>query len=207
MVRQRARAPSLRCWSDALFVLALRRRHHPDGQPQPRRPEGGLWHQVQLLQRRCARRSAAERVRRPARLSYVTRAGPAPEKLTDAIFTRSTQITEYHILKEEAKVSDACGPHRRSRAHPADLADRLRRRGQPQAGPAHCRRELPPSPNRNCAASLTRCARSLVLQVIDATVEYAELMRSIFDFAALRTFLQRPDFRLIYDSMHGGMPP
>jgi phosphoglucomutase len=43
--------------------------------------------------------------------------------------------------------------------------------------------------------------------VIDAATSYAGLMKSIFDFPALRQFVARPDFRLLYDSMHGVAGP
>jgi len=45
------------------------------------------------------------------------------------------------------------------------------------------------------------------IEVIDATVEYLDLMKSIFDFPALKKFLQRKDFKFIYDAMHGVAGP
>lgn len=48
---------------------------------------------------------------------------------------------------------------------------------------------------------------TMELEVIDATIEYSKLMSSIFDFKALKTFLARPDFSFVYDSMHGVAGP
>lgn len=45
------------------------------------------------------------------------------------------------------------------------------------------------------------------VEVIDAASAYVELMKSIFDFPALRQFVSRPDFRMVYDSMHGVAGP
>eukprot|EP00456_Euglypha_rotunda_P033508 TRINITY_DN25921_c0_g1_i1.p1 TRINITY_DN25921_c0_g1~~TRINITY_DN25921_c0_g1_i1.p1 ORF type:complete len:168 (+),score=38.13 TRINITY_DN25921_c0_g1_i1:158-661(+) len=43
----------------------------------------------------------------------------------------------------------------------------------------------------------------MVIQVIDAAKSYVDLMKSIFDFPALKKFVQRKDFSLVYDAMHG----
>eukprot|EP00793_Prasinoderma_coloniale_P006718 PRCOL_00001548-RA len=45
------------------------------------------------------------------------------------------------------------------------------------------------------------------LVVIDAAALYVELMEGIFDFEALRAFLQRKDFTMVYDGMHGVAGP
>ena len=42
------------------------------------------------------------------------------------------------------------------------------------------------------------------VEVIDSVADYAALMEQIFDFAALRTLLARPDFHVLIDCMHGG---
>lgn len=45
------------------------------------------------------------------------------------------------------------------------------------------------------------------VEVVDATTLYADLMKSIFNFPALREFVNRPDFKMTYDSMHGVAGP
>ncbi len=47
----------------------------------------------------------------------------------------------------------------------------------------------------------------MTIQVIDAVGEYADLMKSIFDFGSLKTFVSRSDFSMVYDSMSGVAGP
>jgi phosphoglucomutase len=48
---------------------------------------------------------------------------------------------------------------------------------------------------------------SLEVEVISAPQAYATLMKSIFDFDALRQLIARKDFRMVYDSMNGVAGP
>jgi len=48
---------------------------------------------------------------------------------------------------------------------------------------------------------------SLTIEVVDAPKEYAKLMKSIFDFDALRELIGRKDFSFVYDAMHGVAGP
>jgi phosphoglucomutase len=41
------------------------------------------------------------------------------------------------------------------------------------------------------------------VEVIDTTADSVKLLKSIFDFDAIKSLLDRPDFSMIYDSMHG----
>lgn len=41
------------------------------------------------------------------------------------------------------------------------------------------------------------------LEIFDGTVNYTEMMRSIFDFEKLRNLLSRPDFTMTFDALHG----
>jgi phosphoglucomutase len=91
----------------------------------------------------------------------VTNGGPAPEKVTEAIFARSKQIAEYRIL-------DA-----------ADVA--LDELGVSELG-------------------------GMQVEVIDPVADYAELMASIFDFAAIRALLAN-GFRIKFDAMHAVTGP
>eukprot|EP00899_Mesostigma_viride_P025175 jgi/Mesvir1/5842/Mv00635-RA.1 len=43
--------------------------------------------------------------------------------------------------------------------------------------------------------------------VIDPTETWTALMKTIFDFSALKAFIARPDFKFVYDAMHGVAGP
>ncbi|CAN1211106.1 alpha-D-glucose phosphate-specific phosphoglucomutase [Tumidithrix helvetica PCC 7403] len=88
--------------------------------------------------------------------------GPAPEKVTDAIYDRTKTISQYKIL--EASDID------------------LDRQGDFQLG-------------------------SMVVKVIDAVADYAELMESLFDFDRIQLLLTKLPFRLCVDSMHAVTGP
>ena len=49
--------------------------------------------------------------------------------------------------------------------------------------------------------------RDTEIEVIDPVEEYAELMRSQFDFEAIRELIGRPGFSLCFDAMHGVTGP
>jgi phosphoglucomutase len=87
--------------------------------------------------------------------------GPAPEKITDAIYAQSLSITE--VLVVEAPDID------------------LDRVASQRVG-------------------------DLVVEVIDPVADYVELMRKLFDFAALRA-LFASGFRLAFDAMHAVTGP
>ncbi|MDH4233775.1 MAG: alpha-D-glucose phosphate-specific phosphoglucomutase [Gallionella sp.] len=82
--------------------------------------------------------------------------GPAPEKITDAIFAASKQISQYRIID----------------AGDVDL-DKL---GDSKLG-------------------------DMTVSVIDPVADYAELMESLFDFAAIRALLAS-SFHIKFDAMH-----
>ena len=87
--------------------------------------------------------------------------GPAPEKVTDAIFVRSKVLASYRIVD----------------APDIDL-DRI---GKQAVG-------------------------DMVVEVIDPVADYAGLMESLFDFAAIRD-LVAGGFRLCFDAMHAVTGP
>ena len=41
------------------------------------------------------------------------------------------------------------------------------------------------------------------VEVFDGTEAHIALLREIFDFTAIKALLARPDFRMVYDGMHG----
>jgi phosphoglucomutase len=82
--------------------------------------------------------------------------GPAPEKITDAIFARSKAISAYRIVE----------------APDVDL-DKI---GATEVGGAH-------------------------VEIVDPVANYAALMRSLFDFDAIRA-LFASGFRMRFDGMH-----
>src|SRR5665811_58370 len=87
--------------------------------------------------------------------------GPAPEKITEAIFAASKKIAQYRI---------------------ADAADvELDRTGDYEIG-------------------------DMTVSVIDPVADYAELMESLFDFAAIRALLAG-GFRIRFDAMHAVTGP
>ncbi|MBP8267456.1 MAG: alpha-D-glucose phosphate-specific phosphoglucomutase [Zoogloea sp.] len=87
--------------------------------------------------------------------------GPAPEKITDAIFARSKRLTGYRIL---------------------DAIDiDLDRPGAQRLG-------------------------GMSVEVIDPVADYAELMESLFDFAAIRE-LFADGFGICFDAMHAVTGP
>jgi phosphoglucomutase len=45
------------------------------------------------------------------------------------------------------------------------------------------------------------------VSVVDPTHVYFELMKTLFDFDSLKAFVQRPDFKLVFDGMHGVSGP
>jgi phosphoglucomutase len=87
--------------------------------------------------------------------------GPAPEKITEAIYAASKQITQYRI------------------AETADVT--LDRTGDYQIG-------------------------GMTVSVIDPVEAYAELMESLFDFAAIRKLLSG-GFKIKFDAMHAVTGP
>jgi len=82
--------------------------------------------------------------------------GPAPEKVTDAVFARSQEVQTLHISDSPDIALDSLG---------------------------------------------TVTMDGMQVTVIDPVAQYAELMRSLFDFEAIRTLFAR-GFRLRYDAMH-----
>ena len=87
--------------------------------------------------------------------------GPAPEKITEAIFAKSKTILQYKI---------------------ADFSDvNIDVIGETQLD-------------------------GFAVQVIDPVTDYADLMASMFDFAAIKSLLQS-DFKLKFDGMHAVTGP
>lgn len=43
--------------------------------------------------------------------------------------------------------------------------------------------------------------------IIDPFAEYVEVLKSCFDFGAMKAFAQRPDFSILFDGMHGAGGP
>jgi len=82
--------------------------------------------------------------------------GPAPEKITEAIFAASKKIAQYRIFDAADVALDTLGDSR--------LGD-------------------------------------MTVSVIDPVGDYAGLMESLFDFAAIRTLLEG-GFRIKFDAMH-----
>ena len=43
------------------------------------------------------------------------------------------------------------------------------------------------------------------MQVLDPAEDYVKLLKTIFDFEAIKKLLHRNDFSFVYDAMHGGV--
>ncbi|MDP2822233.1 MAG: alpha-D-glucose phosphate-specific phosphoglucomutase [Sulfuritalea sp.] len=87
--------------------------------------------------------------------------GPAPEKITDAIYARSRALTRYRIVEAPDVALDEIGCY---------------------------------------------TLGEMSVEVIDPVADYAELMESLFDFAAIRTLIGG-GFRLCFDAMHAVTGP
>jgi phosphoglucomutase len=47
----------------------------------------------------------------------------------------------------------------------------------------------------------------MTVHVLDSTEDYVELMKTLFDFEILKAFVNRPDFKMLFDGMHGASGP
>jgi len=91
--------------------------------------------------------------------------GPAPEKLTDAIYTNTTTIKEYKICSELPDI---------------DITKVATHTFMSEDG-----------------------KNGVQVEIIDSTAAHVTLLKSIFDFDAIKYLLDRKDFSMTYDSMHG----
>jgi len=87
--------------------------------------------------------------------------GPAPEKITEAIYARSKELARYRVIEAPDVALDQTG---------------------------------------------TYALGEMKVEVIDPVSDYAELMESLFDFAAIRALLGS-GFRLCFDAMHAVTGP
>lgn len=95
--------------------------------------------------------------------------GPAPEKLTDAIYDVTTTITSIKICEKFPAVSIG------------------------NIG--------------STVVSSVDGSKSVVVDIISSTSVHVELLKSIFDFDALKALIARPDFSFCYDCMNGVQGP
>ncbi|EWM21792.1 phosphoglucomutase [Nannochloropsis gaditana] len=95
--------------------------------------------------------------------------GPAPEKVTNAMYSYTTTLTSYKIAPDFPDVDTSkLGS---TRVVSADGS------------------------------------RGVVVTVFDGLEEHVKLLKTIFDFEAIQTLMQRPDFSFVYDSMSGVQGP
>jgi len=111
--------------------------------------------------------------------------GPAPEALTDAAAARAGALRRVLCCAALPDVDlDALGTTRFAKA-PAP--------GAAAAGEA--------------ADAYAAVSDEFCVEVVDPVAEYAALLERIFDFGALRAFVARPDFAMVYDAMSGVAGP
>jgi len=91
--------------------------------------------------------------------------GPAPEKLTNLIYSGTTTIKEYSMCTDLPDIDITTAGSTKFTA--ADGSTEVN------------------------------------VDVIDSTESHVALLKSIFDFDAIKALLDRPDFSMVYDSMHG----
>ncbi|CAM9608544.1 unnamed protein product, partial [Phaeothamnion confervicola] len=95
--------------------------------------------------------------------------GPAPESLTNLIYSITTTITKLSTCPDFPAVDTAV------------------------TGPV--------------VVLSADGSRQVTVEVIDSTAQHVALLKSIFDFDALRKLVARPDFSMVYDSMCGVQGP
>ncbi|RTG82752.1 phosphoglucomutase [Schistosoma bovis] len=95
--------------------------------------------------------------------------GPAPEKLTDAIFAQSEKLTSYKTVKEPLNIQlDCIGSTKYTLSN----------------------------------------GQTPIVTIISSVSDYADYMRTLFDFDAIKTLLtgshQREPFKLLVSGLNGG---
>eukprot|EP00526_Cylindrotheca_closterium_P001955 CAMPEP_0113644324 /NCGR_PEP_ID=MMETSP0017_2-20120614/23325_1 /TAXON_ID=2856 /ORGANISM="Cylindrotheca closterium" /LENGTH=1046 /DNA_ID=CAMNT_0000555923 /DNA_START=39 /DNA_END=3179 /DNA_ORIENTATION=- /assembly_acc=CAM_ASM_000147 len=91
--------------------------------------------------------------------------GPAPDKLTEAIYKNTTTIKSYNICKDFPSV---------------DIL---------KAG--------------TTTVKSADASTEVSVEIISSTESHVNLLKTIFDFGAIKALLDRPDFSMVYDAMHG----
>ena len=95
--------------------------------------------------------------------------GPAPEKVTNAMYDYTTTITSYKLAVDFPDVDVSVLGSTRVESGDGSLG--------------------------------------AVVTVFDTTEEHIKLLKTIFDFGAIKALLARKDFSFVYDSMHGVQGP
>lgn len=91
--------------------------------------------------------------------------GPAPDKLTTAIYDNTKSIKSYKICTDFPTIDiSTCGITSVNAADGSDVVS---------------------------------------VEVISASENHVGLLKTVFDFSAIKKLLDRPDFTMVYDAMHG----
>lgn len=91
--------------------------------------------------------------------------GPAPEKLTNAIYTNTTTIKSYKMCQD-----------------------------------------FPDIDITTCGSTTVKAAdgsTEITVEVIDSAKAHVDLLKTVFDFKAIKALLDRDDFSMVYDTMYG----
>ena len=95
--------------------------------------------------------------------------GPAPEKLTNAIYKNTTTITQIKMCAECPDVD--------------------------------------PSVLGETVIEARDGSRRVSVEVVDGVAAHVDLLRTVFDLGAIKALLDRPDFSICFDAMHGVTGP
>ena len=136
--------------------------------------------------------------------------GPAPEKLTDAIYERTKTIDRY-LIADAFPALDLAKPSTHdyyvTRADGGHGGFRVQVKERERKGGGgyffdRSKNNHPPSP-----VPLLLLLPPFPSQVIDPVEDYVKLLKTIYDFPALARLLARPDFSFVIDGMHGVAGP
>lgn len=107
--------------------------------------------------------------------------GPAPEKLTDLIYAHTRILSNFKIANDFPAI------------------DLTTVKSHVVSSPCPC-----VSGTTCCRGSAAyQSIRNVVVEIIDSTAHHVNLLKTIFDFDAIRALIARPDFKFAYDCMSG----
>lgn len=160
---------------------------------------------------------------------------PAPEKITDKIFGETEKISTLHFgdipdidlakVRPRAKASHHTALTLHSPASalhtlvlpccPATSTGTAAQQQQHRCTAQHIARNCYHGARHYCwLTSCCTCPQvgtqkfgTFEVEVVDPVADYLDVLKSVFDFALLKSFISRPDFTMVFDSMHAVTGP